>query len=341
MFSPTGRNYYLNITPNNLVRMYSNQADGVLACQKLADFITEDFVIPDPAPPIPKIPTTQQGGTPNTAPQPGLYGGPGMTSGVTSPCVIRGQMGGAPRWQFNTPRSGGPRMAAHGTPLQGRTTHTRINTPRQSYNNNTQRPGGSRMPAHTTPVQGGLAPTQLNTPRQPWTNNTSIGIAPHRMQMSSSPGLGQSAPGPGQSAAGSAVSNCQNRSGATSMNRSFLSGRNENSANKSLQNNDMTSQTQRTCQLQSGAININRSQTPTLRTAHNGLSISRTVNHPGLNTSPGGRNFSFKRPQQVTSASPHQGAALRPATPTVSSALPTTATKSASPVDDELWQDGR
>ena len=52
MFSPSTRSHYLNITPNNVVRVYCKDLDGKLSTDKTSSFKREDFAIPvcKPAP---------------------------------------------------------------------------------------------------------------------------------------------------------------------------------------------------------------------------------------------------------------------------------------------------
>ena len=46
MFSPSTRSHYLNITPNNVVRVYCKESDGQLNTDKTSSFKPEDFVVP-------------------------------------------------------------------------------------------------------------------------------------------------------------------------------------------------------------------------------------------------------------------------------------------------------
>lgn len=46
VFSPSPRSHYLNITPNNVVRIYTKSAAGDTKCNGVSDFTTDDFIIP-------------------------------------------------------------------------------------------------------------------------------------------------------------------------------------------------------------------------------------------------------------------------------------------------------
>ena len=52
VFSPSNRNHYLNITPNNLLRIYSKNQDGLTYTERLTEFSREDFVIPPVSPAV-------------------------------------------------------------------------------------------------------------------------------------------------------------------------------------------------------------------------------------------------------------------------------------------------
>ena len=63
MFSPTPRSHYLNITPNNVVRLYTKGESGsTISHQTMTEFVGEDFIVPIvQTKPVP--PTPQPGGT--------------------------------------------------------------------------------------------------------------------------------------------------------------------------------------------------------------------------------------------------------------------------------------
>lgn len=46
MFSPSTRSHYLNITPNNVVRVYCKESDGKLSTDETSSFKPDDFVVP-------------------------------------------------------------------------------------------------------------------------------------------------------------------------------------------------------------------------------------------------------------------------------------------------------
>ena len=61
VFSPSTRSHYLNITPNNVVCVYSKDSDGKLNKEKTSVFKQVDFIIPT-LKPVPKTPMVQSPG---------------------------------------------------------------------------------------------------------------------------------------------------------------------------------------------------------------------------------------------------------------------------------------
>ena len=60
MFSPSAKSHYLNITPNNLVRIYPKGSDSTSPI-KINDFTSDDFVIHEISPPKPVMQSPQPG----------------------------------------------------------------------------------------------------------------------------------------------------------------------------------------------------------------------------------------------------------------------------------------
>ena len=152
VFSPSSRNHYLNVTPNNMVHLYGRNIGGDVKVLKFGDLTQEDLDPPPQPPPTPRTP----GGDPQNR---------GPTAGLMAPSTpgINQGMGATPRGLlFNqTPRT--PQMThpvARGNPSNS----SRFMTPPRGNYLNQNVNAGSRQ-NFTSSGSGVLQHNSGGTPR--------------------------------------------------------------------------------------------------------------------------------------------------------------------------------
>ena len=170
MFSPSSRNHYLNVTPNNMVHLYGRNIGGDVKVLKFGDLTQEDLDPPPQPPPTPRTP----GGDPQNR---------GPTAGLMAPSTpgINQGMGASPRGMlFNqTPRTPQmPHPVARGNPSNS----SRFMTPPGSRQNFTSSGSGVLQhncggpPRNAVPLRSPVPGSQTfssNHPRLPYNDSNS------------------------------------------------------------------------------------------------------------------------------------------------------------------------